>query len=158
MRLYFLRHAEALDGMDDAARPLSARGRKQAVEIGKFLERAGVAFDAAYSSPLVRARQTGEIVLGVCGKLQPDRLELVDALLNETSGRQFQVWLRNLPDARHILLTGHAPSLAAHVRAMMGLEEEGGLDLPKAGLACVKSADGARGELKLFLTPKLLGV
>jgi phosphohistidine phosphatase len=158
MRLYFLRHAEAVDGMDDAARALSARGREQSREVARLRAGGTIAFDAAYSSPLVRARQTAEIVLGVCGTLNPDRLEIVDALLNETNARQFEGWLRGLPDAKHVLLVGHSPSLGARVRSLIGVNDETGLDLPKGGLACVKTADGRQGELKFFVTPRILGV
>ena len=47
MRLYFLRHAAALDGMDDALRPLSATGRQQARTLARFLRRSGITFDLA---------------------------------------------------------------------------------------------------------------
>src|SRR6266540_153796 len=90
MKLYFLRHADALEGADDAARPLSPQGRKEAQEVGRFLKRAGIEFDSAYSSPLVRARQTAEIVLDLCGSA---KLDLTAALLNETSDEEFDVWL-----------------------------------------------------------------
>src|SRR5580765_8306658 len=91
MKLYFLRHADAHDGIDDAARPLSPHGKKEAKMIGQFLKQAGIGFDAAYSSPLVRARQTAEIVLNVCGSTG---LELTDSLLNETSEAEFEKWLK----------------------------------------------------------------
>ena len=80
MKLYFLRHADAREGADAAARPLSPHGRKEALEVGRFLKRAGIEFDAAYSSPLVRAKETAEIVLDACG---PTKLELTAALLND---------------------------------------------------------------------------
>src|SRR5437867_11427542 len=82
MKLYFLRHADALEGADDAARPLSTHGRKEALEVGRFLKRVGIEFDAAYSSPLARAKETAEIVLNVCGST---KLDLTAALLNEAS-------------------------------------------------------------------------
>jgi phosphohistidine phosphatase len=157
MKLYFLRHTEALDGMNDAARPLSARGRHQAEAIGEFLARVGIGMDAAYSSPLVRAWQTAELVLGRGGGVEPDGLQRVDALLNEATVRGFEGWLRSLPVARHILLVGHNPSLSERVSALLGMPEHGGLDLPKGGLACVRSPDGRNGTLKFYVTPKLLG-
>src|SRR5204863_430910 len=93
MKLYFLRHAEALDGTDDAARPLSPQGKKEAREVGRFLKGAAIEFDAAYSSPLVRAKQTAQIVLDACGSAE---LEIADALLNETAPAQFEDWLKDL--------------------------------------------------------------
>jgi phosphohistidine phosphatase len=158
MRLYFMRHADALDGIDDTARPLSPRGWKQAKEVARFLKTAGIRFDAAYSSPLVRARETAEAVLTICGAVEPDDLKLEAALRNEASARQFAGWLRNLPEARHVLLVGHAPSLAEHVRALLSMGDPEALELSKGGLACLETEDGRTAVLKLLLTPKLLGV
>jgi phosphohistidine phosphatase len=157
MRFYFLRHAEALDGWDDAARPLSVRGEHQAREMGSFLKRIGVEFDAAYSSPLVRARQTAERVLGVGGGMGVDDLEVVDAMRNETGDLDFQGWLRSLPMAKHVLLVGHNPSISGRVRELLGMSDGLGLEFAKCGLAVVRTADGVRGELKFYGTPKTLG-
>jgi len=155
MKLYFLRHADALDGADDAARPLSPHGRKEALEVGRFLKRAGIAFDAAYSSPLVRAKETAEIVLNVCGST---KLEFTDALLNETSDAKFDEWLKGIPDARHICLVGHAPSLAQWVRQLLGITGTEALKLPKGALACLETENRRTAALKFLVTPKLLGV
>ena len=66
IELYFLRHADAGDPMawtgDDAERPLSDKGRKQADRLGRFLAGLGFAPDAIITSPKVRAAQTAEIV------------------------------------------------------------------------------------------------
>jgi phosphohistidine phosphatase len=155
MKLYFLRHAGALAGADDAARPLSAHGQKQAAEIGRFLKRAGVEFDVAYTSPLVRAKQTAEIVLKVCGST---RLQISDALLNETSQTEFDEWLSRLPSAKHLLLVGHAPSLPERVRHLLGVTDAEAFKLPKAGLACLDTGDRRIASLKFFITPKALGL
>jgi phosphohistidine phosphatase len=155
MKLYFLRHADALDGANDAARPLSPHGRKEAREVGRFLKRAGIAFDAAYSSPLVRAKETAEIVLDVCGST---KLKLTVALLNETSEANFDEWLKGIPDAKHVCLVGHAPSLAQWVRQLLGITGTEALKLPKGALACLETENRRTASLKFFVTPKLLGV
>ena len=154
MKLYFLRHADALDGADDAARPLSPHGKKEALEVGRFLKRAGIEFDAAYSSPLVRAKETAEIVLDVCGSTE---LELVDALLNETSGAKFDEWLKGIPRANHVCLVGHAPSLAQRVRQLLGITAADALKLSKGALACLETENRRTAALKFLVTPKLLG-
>ena len=155
MKLYFLRHADALDGADDAARPLSPHGRKEALELGRFLKRAGIEFEAAYSSPLVRAKETAEIVLDVCGSA---KLDLTAALLNETSDAVFDKWLKGIPDAKHVCLVGHMPSLAQRVRDLLGITATDALRLPKGALACLETENRRTAALKFFVTPKLLGV
>jgi phosphohistidine phosphatase len=158
MRLYFLRHADALEGMNDAARPLSPRGWKQARRLGRFLEEAGISFDGAYTSPLVRACETAEAVLNACGGTVAGTCKRVESLRNEASQRQFEAWLRNLPDADHVLLVGHAPSLPERVRVLLGIPDADTLRMPKGGLICLETEDARSASLKFFITPKLLGV
>ncbi|PYM11793.1 MAG: phosphohistidine phosphatase SixA [Verrucomicrobia bacterium] len=155
MRLYFLRHVEAMDEADDAARRLTRRGEKEAREVGRFVKRAGIEFDAVYSSPLVRAKQTAEIVSEICGT---GELEIADALLNETSQAQFDGWLKGLPEAKHVLLVGHAPTLADRVRQLLGIAAPEAFKLPKGGLACLETENRRTAALKFAVTPKLLGV
>jgi phosphohistidine phosphatase len=157
MRLYFLRHAEALDGIDDAARPLSPRGWRQARCMGRFLEEANISFDLAYSSPLVRAYETAEALLHCCSAVAGTQLRKVDVLLNDCTQKQFEGWLRALPDAEHVLLVGHAPTLPERVRALLGISATETLKLPKGALACLETEDRRDATLKLFLAPKFLG-
>lgn len=156
MELYFLRHAEAEDGADDDARELTAKGRKDAAKIGTFLQRANIKFDAAYSTSLVRARQTAEIVLETCECLEGSGLEISAALLNETALEEFMRWLRALRRANHVLLVGHSPSTDARVAALLGLSAADGLKFPKGGLACVETENFRSGRLRFFIRPKLL--
>jgi len=155
MKLYFLRHAEALDGADDAARPLTSHGEKQAREVGRFLERAGIEFDAVYCSPLVRAKQTAEGVLKICGSAD---LQIAEAFLNETSQAQFDKWLKEIPEVKHACLVGHAPSLGERICQLLAMTNPEALKLPKGGLACLETEDRHSAVLKFFVTPRLLGV
>ncbi len=158
MKLYFLRHAAALDGADDAKRPLSQTGRRQARKLARLLRRSGITFNLAFTSPLVRARQTMGIVLDITNETQPVKAQETPALLNETDADLFADWLVRLPEAGHVLLVGHAPSLSARVRRMLGLERMDALELSKGAVACVKTADKRTGSLKFLLTPKALGL
>ena len=64
--LYLLRHAHAGDPArwhgDDAVRPLSERGRRQAERVGRLLAGADEAPDLLVTSPRVRAAETARIV------------------------------------------------------------------------------------------------
>ena len=73
-------------------------------------------FDGAYTSPLVRARQTAELVVARCPLARGRRLETVDELLNGTTAAGFRRWLVSLPDREAVLLVGHdMPLLTAGV-------------------------------------------
>ncbi|VVM07551.1 partial 2,3-bisphosphoglycerate-dependent phosphoglycerate mutase, partial [Methylacidimicrobium tartarophylax] len=68
MTVYLLRHAAAIrEAPTDAERKLSKKGRQEAQSAGNALHRLGVRPDLIWSSPLVRARQTAEIVAEALG-------------------------------------------------------------------------------------------
>ena len=60
MRLFLIRHADAESGEPDELRRLSPEGREQARTLGRKLAAEGVRADAILTSPLLRARETGE--------------------------------------------------------------------------------------------------
>ena len=67
-----MRHAHAGDPLawsgDDAARPLSARGRRQAARLGAHLAALGLRPDAIVSSPKTRARETAAAIGASLGR------------------------------------------------------------------------------------------
>jgi len=66
MKLYFVRHGESEANIlqefsnHGEKHPLTARGRHQAAELAENLS--GIQFDRIYTSPLLRARETAEIL------------------------------------------------------------------------------------------------
>ena len=60
LRLFLIRHADAESGEPDELRRLSPEGRDQAKALGRRLAGEGVRPDALLTSPLLRARETGE--------------------------------------------------------------------------------------------------
>ena len=67
MRLILIRHADADPGTPDELRRLNATGREQARDLGERLAASGVEPDAVLTSPLLRARETGEAVAAALG-------------------------------------------------------------------------------------------
>jgi phosphohistidine phosphatase len=67
MRLLLIRHADAVEGEPDELRHLSPDGRAAARELGKRLAEQGVRPDALLTSPLLRARETGEALAAALG-------------------------------------------------------------------------------------------
>jgi phosphohistidine phosphatase len=62
MRLYLVRHAEAAPGEPDALRPLTPEGRRQASRLAERLAEADLRPAAVLCSPLLRARETAEVL------------------------------------------------------------------------------------------------
>jgi phosphohistidine phosphatase len=60
LRLFLIRHADAESGEPDELRRLSSEGHEQARALGKQLADEGIRPDALLTSPLLRARETGE--------------------------------------------------------------------------------------------------
>lgn len=85
MELLIVRHGESVanaEGRMQGQRdyPLSEAGQRQAALLGAFLKNAGFRFDAAYTSPLERARATASVLTSALGmaeaELAPELSEL----------------------------------------------------------------------------------
>src|SRR5208337_3061598 len=72
MEIYFLRHGDSPKGVgiEDGKRPLSDRGAARMKRVALGMARLGVHPDLVLTSPLVRARQTAEIVARGLGLLE----------------------------------------------------------------------------------------
>lgn len=62
MKLYLMRHGEALSAQADPERGLSNFGKEQITKIAKYLQQKGLMFDRIFHSNRKRARQTAEIM------------------------------------------------------------------------------------------------
>jgi len=67
LRLILIRHADADPGKPDELRRLNAAGHDQARALGERLAGSGVEPDALLTSPLLRARETGEAIAAELG-------------------------------------------------------------------------------------------
>jgi phosphohistidine phosphatase len=154
--LHLLRHADAGDPEawhgDDAARPLSEKGVRQAERLGRHLAAIGFEPDSILSSPKIRARQTADIVGRAVGRevTLEDRLagavrpDLVAAILRDASG----------PNAP--VLVGHDPDFSELLAELTGAPN---LTMKKGALARIDLPAGVRpgsGVLRWLLPPDLL--
>lgn len=81
--IYIIRHgqtdtnaAKQLQGRSD--KPLNDVGIQQAQEAAAFLDAAGIRFSRVYTSPLIRAKQTADIVAEGVAQMEDDRLLEMD--------------------------------------------------------------------------------
>lgn len=161
MELYLLRHGIAVErGMrgfeDDFARPLTPKGRRQLRKNAAAMKKLGRDFDLILSSPLLRAKQTAEIVAAAL-KLKK-RLRYSNAL---APGGVAAILLRQMgrvkPAPKKILLVGHEPDLSRLISVLVTGSLQLKLDFKKGGL-CKLEAEPLRAgpcaTLVWLLTPK----
>ena len=114
MNLYLMRHgiAVAADDMgviQDQERSLTSKGSKRIRRVARGIRRLGIEFDGILTSPLLRARQTADLVAAALD-LQ-SRLEEIPELAPECSVEQLIFCLTRYQDRDHLLLVGHQPLL-----------------------------------------------
>jgi len=160
MNLYLLRHGLAVerdefDYANDAARQLTPKGTKQLRTITAALRAMELRCDVILSSPLVRARQTAEIIaaelklkkrLALANELKPGGA--VKKLVQKISG------LKSVPE--NMLLVGHEPDLGELISLFVTGHAGGGFALRKGGLAKLeieKFRAGKCATLTWLLTP-----
>ena len=154
--LYLLRHAHAGDPArwagDDAVRPLSDKGRRQAERVGRLLAGVDEAPDLLVTSPLVRAAETAEIVgkaLGV--EVVVDR-RLVGPLFAEALGDI----LLAAGVAQRPCIVGHDPDFSSLLGELLGVSV---VPMRKGALARVDFEGlvrSGRGTLRFLVPPELL--
>ena len=164
MKLYILRHGEAADHGDpryenDADRPLTPRGIQRTKALAHTLRLMDISFDVIFSSPLVRARETAEIVER--GLRLHGRLELTEHLALSGDVEKLVHQLNKIrPAPGSILLVGHEPYLSHLVSLLCTGGSHLSLALKKSGLCRmeVETLRAARcASLEWLLSPRCLG-
>jgi phosphohistidine phosphatase len=162
MNLYLIRHGIAVPqdspGIhSDQERPLSPKGIKRMRKAAKGLLTLDIAFDRVFTSPLLRARQTAQIVAEILEiKEQPEELPdlapggSVEGLLSSLSAHR---------EKKRLILVGHQPLLGEIASLLLAKDKGIEISLKKGGLCRIESDDlpstgGAR--LHWILTPRQL--
>ena len=160
LELYLVRHAIAEtrgeEWPDDDERPLTARGVARFREAVDGLRTLDTEVDEIFTSPLVRARQTAEILAAGLARGKP-AVRTLDALAPGHDPPSVLAQLARAVRRRRVALVGHEPGLGELAAHLIGA----GRALPfKKGGICridVESLASRRaGALAWFVTPKLL--
>lgn len=124
MRVYVLRHAKAEKGEPDELRRLDDTGRDQARRLAGDLR--DVEFDSVLSSPLLRARETAELVSG-------RRPEIDDRLAPGATAADVRAVVSGRGET--VLVVGHQPDCGRVVAELTGGPEPA---FPTCGLQIVE--------------------
>lgn len=135
MRLYLVRHGEALAAQDTPP-PLSSRGREDVERLGAYLAASGTRVAEIRHSSKLRAQQTAEILARTLGAprfaaegLAPDDDPTItaDALADER---------------RDLMLVGHLPHLALLATYLLRGVDHAPIEFRKGGLVRLERHEG----------------
>jgi phosphohistidine phosphatase len=153
MKIYLIRHAHALDGEDDAVRPLSAKGRKQIRQVAAFFRRNGLLEAKEFwHSPLVRARDTAKLL---AAQLK-GRVRLLEKDGIEPEADPVIMAKRLRASRRPVAVVGHEPHLSALASVLVsGRARPPLFVLKKCAVACFERS-GRRWAVRWQVEPGLL--
>ncbi len=157
MRLFFLRHGAAAPGssrLNDFDRPLTEDGRMELEGVALGLRRLKLNRVPILSSPLVRARETTEIVAPVLNS----SFEIMDELRSGASFEVFQKLINRYASNELIMFIGHEPDFSDAAGALLGTSGEA-LVLKKAGVLRIDISgrpEHGNGRLRWLATPNQL--
>lgn len=121
MLLYLIRHAQAEDGEDDFARPLSAKGRRQVRQMAAFLRRAGL-FEAKEIrfSPLLRARDTARLF----ARELKGGIRVIETAALKPFADPAVAARRLRREQKPVAVVGHEPHLSSLATLLLGGERD----------------------------------
>jgi len=159
IQLYLIRHGIAEEPgeawPDDSRRPLTDEGMARLRKVARGLAHLGVKMDVLLTSPMVRARQTADII---ASGLDPrPHIATIDSLAAGASVTGVFADLEKHAKRTSVGLVGHEPNIGELMGRLLGSKREFGF---KKGAVCRIDVDAlpptARGELRWFLPPKVL--
>ena len=167
MLLYLVRHAWAFERdedrfPDDRQRPLTPKGIRRFRRVARRLVRRGVRPTLVATSPLVRCRQTADLLVE---QLPQDvQLEEVDALTPGSDLDRALAWAHEKLTGHdlgiaEVAWVGHSPDVEELCARLIG-DGHASLRFPKGAVAAIRFADApaaGAGLLEWFATPRLLG-
>ncbi|HEY2760617.1 MAG TPA: histidine phosphatase family protein [Pirellulales bacterium] len=162
MLLYIVRHAWAEERdearwPDDALRPLTADGQKRFSKLLKKLTDVRFAPPVIATSPLLRCRQTAELI----AERFPSKPKIVpiDGLAPNSDLDSLIHWTAERGDAE-VAWVGHAPDVE-HLTAQLISDGSLAIRFRKGAIAAIRFDEGigrGKGQLQWQATAKLLGV
>ena len=153
MKLYLVRHGQALESIDDSARPLSAEGRAEAERLASFVRAHGLKVGEMWHSDKTRARETAEILVSNGGLaasasekrgLSPN--DPVNPVLDELAALDHDV-----------CIVGHLPYVSTLASALLTGTDAAAISFATCGMLSLVREGSGRWWMDWFVRPSMLG-
>ena len=155
MQLVLIRHAHAEERAlfkRDRTRALTEDGRRRMRKAARGLHALLPALTQVVTSPLIRARQTAEIIAAVFGDIE---VVTLPALSPGAAPRAVLAWLRAQPADATLALVGHEPDLGQLAGWLLSAKPSGFVQFKKGAAALIEFIDApvaGKGTLAWLLT------
>jgi phosphohistidine phosphatase len=153
MKVYLVRHGEAVSSQSDSKRPLSEQGRVDVRKVAAFIKPLGISVEHIWHSGKLRAAQTAEIL---AESVSVEK----DCLTHENLGPNDDVSIiANELEAynTNLMLIGHLPFVAYLTSMLVTGKETSNVAAFDAGsIACLNHSDPGQWHIEWMITPKLL--
>jgi phosphohistidine phosphatase len=137
MELYLIRHGIAEDRSKyerDQDRPLSDQGKQKTTKVAQRLVNLGIKFKIILTSPLLRAKQTAEILKQ---EGLSKTIEIFSPLAPDGNLENFVNWLQESvynENENTVALVGHQPNLGNWAEKLVWNSNKGRIIVKKAGI------------------------
>lgn len=143
IELYIIRHGLAgtplQDQTLDEERPLTRKGKEKMKEIAKGLKAQKISFDLVATSPLLRAKETAEIINAHCGKAK--EVAVTDLLSPGGSYDSLIKFLNKLKKSKKVAIVGHEPFLSGFASYCLSKNKSSFMKLKKGGVLMLEIED-----------------
>ena len=158
MRLYLVRHADAVSEDLDPARPLSEKGRHESGVVASHLLRLNIPAARILHSPKLRAKQTAEIIAGSLREGYRAKSLVVEVTDGLSPLDNPAVWGERLRGIHEdIMLVGHLPHLERLASLLLcGDPGKDVVSFSTAGTACLERGGEGGWSLVWMITPGTL--
>lgn len=159
MEIILIRHAkaEARDANswpDDDQRPLTAEGRAEQRAAARAMKKMGVKFDFLLTSPLLRARETAEIIAKGYRWAEPP--QVVEEMGHGYAVGAVVKLLAKFPPGAVVAMVGHEPDLSDLTGALTTKDGRLSIAVKKSGVVGIEfdgPAEAGKGTLLFHLKP-----
>jgi phosphohistidine phosphatase len=159
MELILIRHAksetrDANSWPDDDQRPLTVEGRAEQRAATRTMKKMGIKFDFLVTSPLVRARETADIVAK--GYRWTEAPQVAEEVGHEYSVGAIVKLLAKFPPDSTVALVGHEPDFSNLASAMISKDRDANIAVKKSGVVGIEfdgPAEAGKGTLLYHLKP-----
>ena len=154
MRLFLMRHGDAVDEHVNPDRPLSELGIVEVKKVAQFLKNAKMEFNAIYHSAKTRAKQSAELIKKI---LHTSFALQMKEYLSPNSPREdiLKDIARDVQE-RNVLIVGHLPFLSYLVSQLVTGDEHKSLLTMSTGTLVILEKNLEAWSFVAMITPEFL--